>query len=123
MVALTRDEAAQARPPTTPTARSQGAVGGSGTISADKPLCHEDAMSDERALTTLADQINELTVEIAMLRESIVTAAEWDNESRQARQQVLDAALAAARIWLRVLIGVNMLLVVLVIWLLARAGA
>jgi hypothetical protein len=80
-------------------------------------------MSDERTLTTLADQINELTVEIAMLRESIVTAAEWDNESRQARQQVLDAALAAARLWLRVLIGVNMLVLVLAVWLLARAGA
>jgi hypothetical protein len=59
----------------------------------------------------LADQINELTIEMTILRESIVTAAEWDNQMRQDRQQALDAALDAERTWMRNLIGVNALLV------------
>jgi hypothetical protein len=70
----------------------------------------------------LADQINELTIEMTILRESIVTAAEWDNQMRQDRQQALDAALDAARTWMRILIGVNALLVCAMVVLLVRTG-
>ena len=50
---------------------------------------------------TLADQINELIVEVTILRESIVTAAEWDNTARMERQKLLDTALTSTRTWLR----------------------
>jgi hypothetical protein len=72
------------------------------------------------ALARLADQINELTVELAMLRESIVTAAEWDNQARQARQKTLDMTLASIRTWQRVLVSVNILLIGALIWFLMR---
>jgi hypothetical protein len=74
------------------------------------------------SLTKLADQVLELVTEVAMLRESIVTAAEWDSQARQERQRVLDSTLATVRMRLRILVGVNMILVGLVIWLLVRAG-
>jgi hypothetical protein len=74
------------------------------------------------SLAALADQINELIIEVTILRESIVTAAEWDNTARVERQKLLDTALTSTRTWLRVLIGVNTLVMVLVIWLLVRAG-
>lgn len=73
-------------------------------------------------LTRLGDQINELATELAMLRESIVTAAEWDNQARQARQKTLDITLASVRTWQRILVGVNVLLMGIVIWLLLRLG-
>jgi hypothetical protein len=71
-------------------------------------------------VVTLVDQINELTIEVTILRESIVTAAEWDNQARQERQQILDAALTSAGTWLRLLVGVNVLLLLLVLVLLIR---
>lgn len=86
-------------------------------------MSERDAPSDLHAvLTRLADQINELATELAMLRESIVTAAEWDNQARQARQKTLDITLASVRTWQRVLIGMNVLLVGVVLWLLVRLG-
>jgi hypothetical protein len=78
--------------------------------------------SPEPALRALADQINELTVEVTILRESIVTSAELDLQIRLDRQRLLDRALAEARTWMRVLVGVNLVLVVLVLWLAVRAG-
>jgi hypothetical protein len=86
----------------------------------------EDAMSDEvldpspvLTLETVAGRIATLATEVATLRESIVTAAEWDAEARRVRQSALDATLTAVRIWLRVLVGVHALLIILMIWLLA----
>ena len=76
--------------------------------------------SNELALRALTDQINELTVEVTILRESIVTGAELDLQSRLDRQRLLDRTLAEVRTWMRVLVGVNLLLVVLVFWLVVR---
>lgn len=73
-------------------------------------------------LGALADQLNELTIEMTVLRESIVTAAEWDNQARINRQQVLDATLANVRLWLRILVGVTIVLIGAIIWLLLRVG-
>jgi hypothetical protein len=69
-------------------------------------------------LETVAGRVATLTAEVATLRESIVTAAEWDAEARRARQIALDATLMTVRVWLRVLVSVHVLLVALVIWLL-----
>ena len=76
--------------------------------------------SNELALRTLTDQVNELTVEVTILRESIVTGAELDLQSRLDRQRLLDRTLSEVRTWMRVLVGVNLLLVVLVLWLVVR---
>jgi hypothetical protein len=69
----------------------------------------------------------DLAAEVAMLRESITTAAEWDLDARQDRQQILDATLAAVRRGQRLLIavdlaliGANLVLIALVSGLLAR---
>jgi hypothetical protein len=70
-------------------------------------------------LEAVADRMTILVTEVATLRESIVTAAEWDAEARQTRQSALDATLMFVRIWLQVLVGVHGLLIILVIWLLA----
>jgi hypothetical protein len=72
------------------------------------------------ALRALADQINELTVEVTILRESIVTGAELDLQARLDRQRLLDRTLAEVRTWARVLVSVNLVLVVLVLWLVVR---
>jgi hypothetical protein len=69
-------------------------------------------------LEIVAGRVTTLSAEVATLRESIVTAAEWDAEARRARQIALDATLLMVRVWLRVLVGVHALLAVLVIWLL-----
>jgi hypothetical protein len=66
-------------------------------------------------LTTLADQLMNLAAEHAMLRESIVTAAEWDNQARQMRQGELDATLHSIRRWTQLLIGMVVVLIVLVL--------
>ena len=76
--------------------------------------------SNELALRALTDQINELTVEVTILRESIVTGAELDLQARQDRQRLLDQTLTEVRTWMRVLVGVNVVLVALVIWLVVR---
>jgi hypothetical protein len=68
----------------------------------------------------LADQLNELIIEITILRESIVTAAEWDNQARQDRQKLLDTTLMSVQGWLRILVGAQVGLIVLVIWLFLR---
>jgi hypothetical protein len=80
------------------------------------------------ALSVVADQVMELAAEVGLLRESITTAAEWDNQARQDRQQVLDSTLATVRRWLRILvrvtlvmIGVNLVLLFLLLWLVLRA--
>jgi hypothetical protein len=78
--------------------------------------------SDELALRALTDQINELTVEVTILRESIVTGAELDLQSRLDRQRLLDRTLSEVRTWMRVLVGVNLVLIVLVLWLVVRGG-
>jgi len=71
-------------------------------------------------LTMLVDQLNELIIEITILRESIVTAAEWDNQARQDRQKLLDTTLMSVQGWLRILVGAQVGLIVLVIWLFLR---
>jgi hypothetical protein len=78
----------------------------------------------------LADQLMELAAEVGMLRESITTAAEWDLQARTDRQQVLDTTLAAVRRGQCIVIGVcfvlvgtNLLLVALTLWLLSRTGS
>ena len=78
--------------------------------------------SNELALRALTDQINELTVEVTILRESIVTGAELDLQSRLDRQRLLDRTLAEVRTWMRVLVGVNLLLTMLVLWLVRRGA-
>jgi hypothetical protein len=78
--------------------------------------------SSDPTLRALADQINELTVEVTILRESIVTGAELDLQTRLDRQRLLDRTLTEARTWVRILVGVNLALVVLVLWLVVRAG-
>jgi hypothetical protein len=70
----------------------------------------------------LADQINELTVEVTILRESIVTGAELDLQTRLDRQRLLDRTLAEVRTWMHILVGVNLVLVMLLLWLILRAG-
>jgi hypothetical protein len=77
----------------------------------------------------LADQLMDLVAEVAMMRESITTAAEWDTQARADRQQVLDNTLAMVRKGQRIVIGVNLvlvatnlILVALVLWLLSHAG-
>jgi hypothetical protein len=77
---------------------------------------------NELALRALTDQINELTVEVTILRESVVTGAELDLQSRLDRQRLLDRTLTEVRTWIRVLVGVNLLLVALVLWLVLRAA-
>jgi hypothetical protein len=78
--------------------------------------------SNELTLRALTDQINELTVEVTILRESIVTGAELDLQSRLDRQRLLDRTLSEVRTWMRVLVGVNLVLVVLVLWLVVRGA-
>ena len=78
--------------------------------------------SPDPILRALADQINELTIEVTILRESIVTSAELDLQTRLDRQRLLDRTLAEVRTWMRVVVGVNLMLVVLVFWLAVRLG-
>ena len=78
--------------------------------------------SQDVTLRGLADQINELTVEVTILRESIVTGAELDLQARLDRQRLLDQTLTEVRTWARVLAGVNLVLIVLVLWLAVRGG-
>ena len=77
----------------------------------------------------LSDQLMEVAAEVAMLRESITTAAEWDLQARLDRQLLLDGTLATVRRGQRVLVGINLLLIVtnlalvgLVAWLLSSTG-
>jgi hypothetical protein len=78
--------------------------------------------SAEPTLRALADQINELTIEVTILRESIVTGAELDLQTRLDRQRLLDLTLTEMRTWMHVLVGVNLALVALVLWMAVRAG-
>ena len=78
----------------------------------------------------LSEQLIDIASEVAMLRESITTAAEWDLQARLDRQHLLDSTLATVRRGQRILvvvnlalIGTNLALVGLVLWLLARVGA
>jgi hypothetical protein len=77
----------------------------------------------------LSEQLMDIASEVAMLRESITTAAEWDLQARLDRQHLLDSTLATVRQGQRilvvvnlVLIGTNLALIGLVLWLLARVG-
>lgn len=76
-------------------------------------------MSEQHKPTDLAEQVGYLASEIAALRESIVTAAEWDAEARRVRQVALDTTLADIQCWLRILIGVIavLLVVICLLWL------
>jgi hypothetical protein len=69
----------------------------------------------EQPTAALAEQIMELAAEQAMLRESIVTAAEWDNQSRQVRQGLLDETLHSVRKWTEILVALVALLAILVV--------
>jgi hypothetical protein len=69
------------------------------------------ATSDDTALRALAEQVHELTTEISRIRESIVTAAEWDNQMRTDRQQALDQTLATVRARLGILTISTLILV------------
>jgi cytochrome c-type biogenesis protein CcmH/NrfG len=82
----------------------------------------EDFMSDaaqapkpEASLGTIVDHLLDLTSEQALLRESIVTAAEWDYQSRQVRQGLLDETLRSVRRWNQILVGMLTLLVVVLV--------
>ncbi|HEU5099162.1 MAG TPA: hypothetical protein VFU22_09090 [Roseiflexaceae bacterium] len=66
-------------------------------------------------LATLVEQLMDLTAEHAMLRESIVTAADWDNQARHSRQAELDATLHSVRRWTQILIGMVAVLIVVVL--------
>jgi hypothetical protein len=77
-------------------------------------------LTQEQVLRQLSDQVIELATEVAVLRESIVTAAEWDNQARQNRQQLLDTTLASLRRDMRILVGVNLVLVGLMVWTLIQ---
>ena len=77
----------------------------------------------------LSEQLMDIATEVAMLRESITTAAEWDLQARLDRQQLLDRTLGTVRrgqrvlVWANlVLIGTNLALIGLVLWLLVRVG-
>jgi hypothetical protein len=86
----------------------------------------EQIMSDDtQATATLAvlrAHVDDLAAEVATLRESIVTAAEWDAEARRARQLALDSTLATVRRWLRVLVAEAIVLLLLALWLAIRVG-
>jgi len=78
----------------------------------------------------LSEQLMDIASEVAMLRESITTAAEWDLQARLDRQHLLDSTLATVRRGQRILVvvnlalvGTNLALIGLVLWLLARVGA
>jgi hypothetical protein len=78
----------------------------------------------------LSEQLMDIASEVAMLRESITTAAEWDLQARVDRQHLLDSTLATVRRGQRILVvvnlalvGTNLALIGLVLWLLARVGA
>ena len=83
---------------------------------------------EEPTRQALSDQLTDLATEVAMLRESITTAAEWDLQARLDRQQLLDSTLITVRQGQRILMIVNLLLVgtnlvlITLIVLLARAG-
>jgi hypothetical protein len=83
-------------------------------------------MSDQRHQsqqnTVLDERVAALASEVAALRESIVTAAEWDAESRRVRQVALDTTLADVRRWLRIMVIVVGVLILLVIALIIRMG-
>ena len=89
----------------------------------EEPVSESTASNPEPLIRQLADQVMELATEIAVLRESIVTAAEWDNQARQDRQQLLDTTLASLRRDMHILVGVNLILVGLLIWLLIQTRA
>jgi hypothetical protein len=88
-------------------------------------------MSEKQELTgadatlhALTQQVHELVTEIGRIRESVVTAAEWDSQMRADRQQALDQTLATVRMRLHTLtiimllvLGANLLLG---LWLLTR---
>jgi hypothetical protein len=78
--------------------------------------------SSEPTLGALADQINELTIEVTILRESVVTGAELDLQTRLDRQRLLDRTLTEMRTWMHILVGVNLTLVALVLWLVMRGS-
>jgi hypothetical protein len=86
----------------------------------EEPVSESTASNPDPVITQLASQVMELATEIAVLRESIVTAAEWDNQARQDRQQLLDTTLASLRRDMHILVGVNLVLVGLLIWLLIQ---
>jgi hypothetical protein len=73
------------------------------------------AQPPEPTLKAIVDHVLDLSAEQVMLRESIVTAAEWDNQARQVRQGVLDETLHSVRRWTQILAGLVVLLAVLVI--------
>lgn len=82
-----------------------------------------DDLEQATAAAALIERVDVLASEVAALRESIVTAAEWDAESRRVRQVALDTTLTEVRQWLRILIGVIAVLAVLVIWLVFQINA
>jgi hypothetical protein len=78
----------------------------------------------------ISEQLMDIASEVAMLRESITTAAEWDLQARLDRQHLLDITLATVRRGQRILVvvnlalvGMNLALIGLALWLLARVGA
>jgi hypothetical protein len=71
----------------------------------------------------------DIATEVAMLRESITTAAEWDLQARTDRQQILDRTLATVRRGQRVLVAVNLglvatnlVLITVVLWVFLHVG-
>ena len=88
-------------------------------------------MSEEAQPTrqAISEQLMDIVAEVAMLRESMTTAAEWDLQARLDRQQLLDRTLGTVRRGQRALVainlalvGTNLALIGLVLWLLMRVG-
>jgi hypothetical protein len=64
----------------------------------------------DATLRALAEQVHDLATEIGRMRESLVTAAEWDSQMRTDRQQALDQTLATVRIRLGILTIITLVL-------------
>ena len=78
----------------------------------------------DATLRALTEQVHELVTEIGMIRESMVTAAEWDSQMRTDRQQALDQTLATVRIRLSILTIITLVLLgshlLIGLWFLTR---
>lgn len=88
-----------------------------------------EASSSEPTRQALSEQLMDIATEVAMLRESITTAAEWDLQARTDRQQILDRTLATVRRGQRVLVAVNLglvatnlVLITVVLWVFLHVG-
>lgn len=80
----------------------------------------QQSIGADVTLRALTLQVHELVTEIGGIRESMVTAAEWDNQMRTDRQQTLDQTLATIRTRLGILTIITLILLgsqlLIVLW-------